>query len=530
MAALVHDASLAYDGARVDSVVEATALALRTRGLQAETRAQFAFLRTLVETAPSLFIHIGTDGTIRNQNAAAVEAAGFDDQEEMRGRPFWDVFIDPAERPQVIERFEADAPAFPPGEFENAFTNPRGERRVIFWRSAPVKDPRGRVTGIISGGLDITERQLEAEARERERTFLNAIANNAPSLLCLIEDDGTVAPFATNRAFERRLEVDPETVGGEAFWERYVAPEDADAVREIVRRVSAGEAVGPHDHVWVTSAGERVDVAWSCTALPAMDERRLLLVSGVDVTDRRHREQELQRERDATTTVLESISSVVVVLDRDGTIRDRSDDNPRAAANRAFRQALGWRDVDLVNARFLELLVEDDDGRGAAAIATAAAGSASEEVESEWHCADGTVRAFAWSAVPVSDATGRRDVARARRGHRHHGATPARARGRAAPRVRGGDHRDDPHLPGHRRARRDDPGGRRQHVVLRRLRLDGHGDRRRAVLRHRRAVDRRRRADARRRTRSTASRSARSSRAGTPATATAASSRGRHAP
>ena len=65
------------------------------------------------------------------------------------GRPFWDVFIAPEERDEVVARFRALAPDFEAGEYENAFTNARGERRVIFWRSAPVHNDAGVVTGII---------------------------------------------------------------------------------------------------------------------------------------------------------------------------------------------------------------------------------------------------------------------------------------------------------------------------------------------------------------------------------------------
>ena len=282
VAGLVHDPSLAYDPALLDGVVGAAALALRTQGLQAEARAQFSFLRTLVETAPSLFIHIGTDGRIRNQNMAAVEAAGVDDEELIRGRYFWEVFIDPQEREDVIARFRALAPDFPPGEYENSFTNARGEHRFVFWRSAPVHHMTGEVAGIISGGIDITER--------------------------------------------------------------------------------------------------------------------------------RHRELELERERDATTTALEAIPSLVVVLDREGRIRDRDVDNPRVGANRAFRQALGWRDHQLVGRSFLDLVVEDEDGRAASAIASAAAGSASREVESEVRRADGGSLVLSWTAVPVADVTGRTEA------------------------------------------------------------------------------------------------------------------------
>jgi PAS domain S-box-containing protein len=281
VAGLVHDASLSYDPELLEGVVGAAALALRNQGFRAEAQAQFNFLRTLVETAPSLFIHIGKDGRIRNQNAAAVAAAGVDDEEIVRGQYFWDVFISPEERPEVIARFRDLAPEFAMGEYENEFTNRKGERLTVFWRSAPVHDESGEVTGIISGGVDITER--------------------------------------------------------------------------------------------------------------------------------RHRERELERERDATTTALEAIPSILVLVGRDGRIRDRDVDNPRVGANRAFRQTLGWPDDKLVGNLFLDLVEEDNDGRAAAAISTAAAGVASAEVESELRCVDGTLRAFNWTAVPVADVTGRTD-------------------------------------------------------------------------------------------------------------------------
>jgi PAS domain S-box-containing protein len=409
VAVIVHDASLLEERELVDAVVGAAALALRTQGLQAEARAQYALLETLVDTAPSLFLHLDTDGRICNQNVAAVEVAGYDDEEEIRGRLFWDVFIDPAEREEVIARHEAIRPTFDADEYENAFTNARGERHVVFWRSGPIQDGSGTVAGIVAAGIDITERHEQAEARERERVFLNSIANNAPSLLCLIDHDGRLAPFASNKAFERTLEYLPEETGGNVLWERFVAPEDVDEVRGIVERVIAGEAVRPRDSTWLTKSGARLSISWSCIPLPPIDERHLLLVSGVDVTLRKHRELELQRERDATTTVIQTVPSAIVVLDRKGRIRDRDVDNPLAAVNRAFRDALGWRDDLLVGARFLDLVAEDDRELATIVLRSAADGEPSGEIESEWIRADGGRVPFAWSAAPVADVTGRTD-------------------------------------------------------------------------------------------------------------------------
>jgi PAS domain S-box-containing protein len=145
--------------------------------------------------------------------------------------------------------------------------------------------------------MEITERrQLEAE-KERERAFLNAIANNAPSLLCLIDDRGVVTERGANIAFERTLEYDPSEIGGQVLWETFVDPVEADEVRETIMRVAAGEAPAEHDNTWMTKTGRQLSVAWTCTPLPVMDERTLFLITGVDITERKRSAEELHASR-----------------------------------------------------------------------------------------------------------------------------------------------------------------------------------------------------------------------------------------
>ena len=281
IAAITYDAALEPERGLLDAVTAAAGLALQNERLRAELHAEVEFWNTVTNTVPSLITNIGTDGRIQNLNASALEASGFGSKADVRGRLYWDVFIDPSEREAVQARFDALAPDFPAGEYENTFTNARGEQRVVFWRTAPVRDESGAITTIVS--------------------------------------------------------------------------------------------------------------------------------SGVEITDRRTRELELERERDVQSTVFESMPSIMVVLARDGTIRDRDVEDPSIGANAAFRKAIRWPDAEIVGHPFLGLVVEDDDGRAARAIATAAAGRASESVESELRSADGSSREFTWSAVPVGDVTGRTD-------------------------------------------------------------------------------------------------------------------------
>jgi PAS domain S-box-containing protein len=132
---------------------------------------------------------------------------------------------------------------------------------------------------------------------ERNRDLLNAIANYAPSLLCIVDADGRVRDRATNIAFEETLGYGTDEVGGVRFWERYVAPEDAGEVREAIEDVVAGGQPRERDARWLTSAGEVVHVAWSCTPLPEIETGRLFLVCGTDVGERTRQSEELRRSR-----------------------------------------------------------------------------------------------------------------------------------------------------------------------------------------------------------------------------------------
>ena len=72
IAAITYDSVLDDDPALLDAVTAAAGLALRNDRLQAELRAEVAFVETVTNAVPSLLTTIGVDGLIQNANAAAV--------------------------------------------------------------------------------------------------------------------------------------------------------------------------------------------------------------------------------------------------------------------------------------------------------------------------------------------------------------------------------------------------------------------------------------------------------------------------
>ena len=434
IASITYDAALDDEPELLDAVTAAAGLTLRSDRLQVELRAEVEFLDTVTNTVPSLLAIVGTDGRIQNVNAAALEVAGHERKDEVIGRLYWDVFIDPGEsaRPSrsasqrslptsrpastrtrsrtreasttsstggrlrtttrpassprsspadstspcagsasessnasetsrrrssrrcraswsrshatarsatatsTTRRSAPTAPSRrrsggrttsssgdssstsssrtttdaqrtrsqpPPAgtasePVESELRSADGTSRAFAWSAIPVADVTDRLEGLVLvTGMDITERLRLEDEKERERAFLNAIANTAPSLLCLIDDNGVMTEGGANIAFEETLEYDPAEIGGQVFWEAFVDPEESDEVRDAIMRVAAGEPPAERDNTWLTKTGRRLSVAWTCTPLPSMDERTLFLMTGIDITERKRGAEELRASR-----------------------------------------------------------------------------------------------------------------------------------------------------------------------------------------------------------------------------------------
>jgi PAS domain S-box-containing protein len=320
VAALTYDAALAAEPELVDAVTAAAGLSLHNERLQAELRAEIRLAGAFADTAPSLLSNVDTEGRLLRFNRATLNASGHSDENDVRGKYFWDVFIDPDEREEMIARFRAAAPDFPLSEYENAFTNARGEKLVIYWRSAPVLDEHGQVVSIVAGGLDITERKARELEAELRRGFLDAITDAIPSFLIAVDPNGVVMEDGVNPAFSEVFGWTKEEMGGRSFLD-LVASDYKYADRMTIANAANGVEQAERESWWLPRDGEPRAVAW--TARPVLDPqgRDIVLVSGSDVTVRLRREEETRAGEERFRAVIEGSPVAIVEVGLDDRVK-----------------------------------------------------------------------------------------------------------------------------------------------------------------------------------------------------------------
>ena len=397
IAALAFDASLTNEPELVDAVTAAAGLALANERLQAELRAEIRLTGALADTAPALVANVDTQGRLLKLNPAAVRASGHEHEDELRGKRFWDVFIDGWEREEMKARFAAAAPDFPPAEYENTFTNVRGETVVIYWRSSPVVDEAGRVVSIVAGGLDVTDRKRREEEIRSSEERLRAVIESAPVAIVEIDLEDRVLHW--NPAATRIFGWSADEVVGRPL--PIIPPERAHEFRNLLRGTHTDRSVTGFETARLRRDGTLVDVEISNAPIRnAAGEIVGVMAVFSDVTERRLRAQEAVRQRDFLHAITETVPSFLVAVDADAVVAEHLN-------NRSFLETFGWAEDELVGKSFLGLIAREDDHGARTAIANAANGVAQPEQESIWYDRAGNERIVAWSARPVLDPDGR---------------------------------------------------------------------------------------------------------------------------
>lgn len=153
--------------AAVAVLFDITEQKLAEQGLRSERdRARMYF-----ESAGVIFLVLGRDQTIQMINKKGSDILGYG-KEELMGKNWFDNFLPPAHKQEVQgiwkTLMQGDTSRFE--SVKGSVLTKFGEKKMIFWNNALLRDENGHIIGILSSGVDITERE-EAE-KELKKTIL----------------------------------------------------------------------------------------------------------------------------------------------------------------------------------------------------------------------------------------------------------------------------------------------------------------------------------------------------------------------
>lgn len=226
--------------------------------------------------------------------------------------------------------------------------------------------------------MDISDRRRAEYEIDEGRRKLESVVTSAPVVLWAVDRDG-VFTLSEGKGLEQ-LGLVPGEVVGRSVFDVY---RDYPNVLAHVRRALAEESF---------TAEVNVAALWfEVHYAPAHDPHgRSIGAMGVavDITQRRHAEQLLRAERDFSSAVLETVGSMVVVLDREGRL---------VRFNRACERLTGYRFDDIKGRLIWEFLIPAEQIAGVKnAFANLTAASRSGQYENEWLTQTGERRLIGW--------------------------------------------------------------------------------------------------------------------------------------
>src|SRR6185436_1313823 len=133
----------------------------------------------------------------------------------------------------------------------------------------------------------------------------------------------------------------------------FIPVEKTDEVDELRERMLSGEALSGIETLRLRKDGSLVEVVLS--AAPVYDSGgeiiRYMAVTA-DISKRKLAEEALRRERDFTSTLIDSTAALVVVLDREGRL---------IRFNRACERLTGYTFEEVEGRPFFEIFIEPDE-------------------------------------------------------------------------------------------------------------------------------------------------------------------------
>lgn len=228
---------------------------------------------------------------------------------------------------------------------------------------------RDEVGALSDAFNDMAERlALSQQTLRAERDFSGALLDVAGSVVVVLDRQGRIVRF--NPACENTTGYRLDEVKGKAYWDVFVASEEAAATREaFTQMVATNDFPNSNESTWISRDGGRRHIAWSSGALlDEAGEVDYVIASGIDITARRLAETELREARERFQQAFDNATTGMCLT---GVDRRFIQVNP------ALCKMLGYTESELLGKNVVEVTHPDDRAATAASFRSMLTGETS---------------------------------------------------------------------------------------------------------------------------------------------------------
>ena len=269
-------------------------------------------LRTLIDNLPDYVYIKDAKGRFVLANVAVARQMRFSSPDEVIGKSDFDLFP-----PELAERYRAEEEEMirsGKGLFNHegptVDASKRGKNRWVSTTKVILRDPRGKVTGFIGVGRDITERKRMEEVLAQERLLLRTLINNLPDSIYAKDSAGRKILANPADLKNVRCQTEAEVIGKTDF--DLFPKEIANKFYEDDMKVIQGQPVINREEYFLDEEGKQQWLLTSKLPLRDQNEQIIGLVGiGRDITEQKQATEALKQSEERLRQVMRSTRCIL---------------------------------------------------------------------------------------------------------------------------------------------------------------------------------------------------------------------------
>ncbi len=351
----------------------------------------------IISNANVIVIGINEAGEINLFNETAEKISGYTLQ-ELQGRSWFKKLVPTGKYPEMWKDYISIAEiGQTPKTFENAILTKSGEERYISWQNELMRDGN-RTTGIISYGIDITERKkAEDKLKESEKKYNDLFQKSEDGNMIII--DGNI--IECNNAFlrmlgytlkDRIIDKHPSELSPE------FQPDGKPSNEKANEMMNLALEEGSHRFEWMhkKADGEVFPVEVLLTVIDR--DKKIIHTTLRDITTRKQAEKELYESEERYRSIFQNSSIGIYRTTPKGKI---------LLANPTLIKMLGYKSLEELQLRNLENNFYGPENRRPEFLNRIESDGEVKAFESAWKRKDNTIIYIRESARVFRDEEGR---------------------------------------------------------------------------------------------------------------------------